>query len=68
MIDIGAILFIAGTILVVWSLLKGGYQSINHKLGQIILCMLMVIVGGILMIVDYYVLQGHTSFVTDAIL
>lgn len=68
MIDLGAILFIAGTILVVWSLFKGEYQSINHKLGQIILCKLMMVVGGILMIVDYYVLQGHTSFVDDAIL
>ncbi|MBR1963168.1 MAG: hypothetical protein IKA19_00515 [Muribaculaceae bacterium] len=68
MIDFGAIIFLAGTILAVWSMLKGGYKSISHKLGQIILCMLMIIIGGILMIVDYYIIQEHTSFVTNAIL
>lgn len=68
MIDFGAIIFLAGTILAVWFLLKGGYKSISHKLGQIILCMLMIIIGGILMIVDYYIIQEHTSFITNAIL
>lgn len=67
MIDIGAILFITGTFLSVISLFKRG-SNISLKLGQLILSMLIMMVGGILMIVDYYIRQGHSSFVTDAIL
>lgn len=67
MIDIGAILFITGTFLSVISLFKRG-SNISQKLGQLILSMLIIMVGGILMIVDYYIRQGHSSFVTDAIL
>ena len=67
MIDIGAILFITGTFLSVISLFKRG-SNISLKLGQLILSMLIMMVGGILMIVDYYIRQGHSSFVTDSIL
>lgn len=58
MIDIGAILFLAGLMLIIRGLIKGENNGLS---------LIVMIVGGILMIVDYYIIQGNTSFVSNAI-
>ena len=61
MIDIGAIIFFAGLILIIRAAIK------DADSGQKALCVVMMAIGGILMIVDYYIIQGNTSFVSNAI-
>ena len=52
--DIGAVLFITGLIWIIWFLLK------KNK-GAVILSVITSLVGGIIMIVSYYLLMNHQS-------
>lgn len=62
MIDIGAILFLAGLILIIRAAIK------DADSGQKALCVVMMAIGGILMIIDYYMLQGNSSFISNTIM
>lgn len=52
--DIGAVLFITGLIWIIWFLLK------KNK-GALILSVITSLIGGIIMIVSYYLLMNHQS-------
>ena len=52
--DIGAVLFITGLIWMIWFLLK------KNK-GALILSVITSLIGGIIMIVSYYLLMNHQS-------
>ena len=62
MIDIGAIIFFAGFILIIRAAIK------DADSGQNALCVVMMAIGGILMIIDYYMLQGNSSFISNTIM
>lgn len=62
MIDIGAIIFFAGLILIIRAAIK------DADSGQKALCVVMMAIGGILMIIDYYMLQGNSSFISNTIM
>ncbi len=52
--DIGAVLFIVGLIWIIWFLLK------KNK-GAVILSIITSLIGGIIMIVSYYLLMNNQS-------
>ncbi|MBQ2046792.1 MAG: hypothetical protein II260_06335 [Muribaculaceae bacterium] len=62
LLDIGAMIFLAGLILVIRATIK------DADSGQKALCVVMMAIGGILMIVEHYIIQGNSSFITNAIM
>lgn len=62
LLDIGAMIFLAGLILVIRAAI------IDADSGQKALCVVMMSIGGILMIVEHYIIQGNTSFITNAVM
>ena len=52
--DIGAVLFIVGFLWLIWFLIK------KNK-GAVILSIITSLIGGIIMIVSYYLLMNHQS-------
>ena len=52
--DIGAVLFIAGLMWLIWFLLKGNK-------GAVILSVIISLVGGMIMFVSYYLLMNNQS-------
>lgn len=64
--DVGAVLFCIGLMLLIWFLLKrqNNYQA---KLVTLIICIVMEIIGGVLMVVDHYLVAGNASTITNLI-
>lgn len=54
MFDIGAALFFIGFVNMIWFLIKG-----NHA--TVVVCAILEIIGGLLMFIAYYIVQGNQS-------
>ena len=52
--DIGAVLFLIGLLWLIWFLIK-------QNKGAVILSVITSLIGGIIMIVSYYLLMNHQS-------
>lgn len=62
--DVGAVLFCTGLMLLIWFLLKrqNNYQA---KLVTMIICIAMEIIGGVLMVISHYLVEGNVSAITN---
>ena len=62
--DVGAVLFCTGLMLLIWFLLKrqNNYQA---KLVTMIIYIAMEIIGGVLMVISHYLVEGNVSAITN---